>query len=75
MPGIEERMYFPLAIVLIGSDFVSWFFKNFQTFLEVKIYIKLFWHPAQLIESYKNCPLKALKTSIFLAFKRHARQG
>ena len=32
-------------------------------------------HPAQLIESYKSCPLEALKLSIFLAFQFHARLG
>ena len=37
--------------------------------------IGLFWHHAQLIESYKSCPLGALNMSICLAFTRHARQG
>ena len=47
------------SLVLVGSDFVSWIFlKNFQTFLEVKIYInRVILTPAQLIESYKSCAL------------------
>ena len=47
-----EGHFYPL--VLVWSDFVSW--------------IGLFWHPAQLIKSYKSCPLEALKMSIFSGF-------
>ena len=36
--------------------------------MEVKIEInRVILHPAQLMESYKSCPLVALKMSIFLA--------
>ena len=49
----------------------SWiFFKNFQTFLEVKFYI----NRVILTPCPARCPLEALKMSIFLAFQRHARQ-
>ena len=49
--------FYPL--VLVGSDLVSWYFKKFPNFLEVKI--GLLWHPAQLIEPYKSFILAALK--------------
>ena len=65
----EGGHFYPL--VLVGSDFVSWiFFKNFQTLLEVKIYI----NRVILTPCPARCPLEALKMSIFLAFQRHARQ-
>ena len=56
-PNWHEGWYFYL-LVIFGSDFVSWFFiKTFQTFWRWKfISIGLFWHPAQLIESFKSCP-------------------
>ena len=61
------------------SDFVSWFFpKSFQTFLEVKSDVNgliLTPYPVHCAESFKSCPLVALKMSIFLAFKGHAWQG
>ena len=37
--------------------------------------ISKFWRPVQLIKFYNSCQLVALKTSIFLAFQTHARQG
>ena len=73
--GTGEVIFIPLSLLdqILSADF---FFINFQTFLEVKIEInQLFWHPAQLIEYYKSCPLEALKMSIFFPFQRHARQG
>ena len=61
--GGGDIYFYPL--VLVGSDLVSWiFFKNFQTFLEVKIDTFRF-SQVQLIESYKNCPLVALKIKAF----------
>ena len=62
----------------VRSDFVSCiFFKNFQTLLEVKIEIhRVILTPCPAhFKSYKSCPLVALKMSIFLAFRSHARQG
>ena len=66
---------FPALIktkVFVGSDFFSWFFfKNFQTLLEVKIEISGY----QLIKSLKSCPLVALKMSIFSCFQIPCQTG
>ena len=70
-----ERALYPY--IFVRSDFVSWFFfLNSKLFWMWKLWsIGLFWHPAQLLKSYKSCPLVALKMIIFLAFRSRARQG
>ena len=62
-------MFIPLSLLdqILSAEFIL---KISQLFGGKKLTpIGLFWHPAQLIESYKSCPLVALKMSIFLAFQ------
>ena len=58
---------------ILSTEFFSKISKLFRRW-KLRLF-GLFWHPAQLIMSYKSCPLVALKMSIFLAFQSHAWQG
>ena len=67
--------FIPLSFLdqILSADFFS---KIAKLFLRWKLTSNgLFWNPAQLIVSYRICPLGALKMSIFLVFKRLDRQG
>ena len=74
MSGMGQGTFTCMSLLdqILSAEFFS---KNFKLFWRWKLRsIGLFWHPAQLIKSYKSCPLVALKMSIFLAFRSHARQ-
>ena len=69
-PNWHRRGHF-YPLVLVGSDFVNWFFSKIsKLFWWWKLTsIGLFWHPVQVSNSKKSCPLEALKMRIFLAFQ------
>ena len=69
--GIFNLMF--LLDQILSADFFS---KISKLFWSLKLWlIGLFWHPAQVIMSYKSYPLVALNMSIFLASQSHARLG
>ena len=63
--GQDISILLSLLDQILSAEFFSKISKLFWRWKFTSI--RLFWHPAQLIESYKSCPLEALKMSIFLA--------
>ena len=58
---------------ILSAEF---FIKTFQTFWRWKLTsIGLLWHPAQLIEFFKGCPLVAKKMRILFFFRRSCQLG
>ena len=55
--GMRGNTFHSSLLVLLGSGFVSWFKSKFSRLLWgwKLTSIGLLWHPAKLLDSYKNC--------------------
>ncbi len=61
LSGTGQDIFILLNLLdqILSADFFPKFSKHFWRWKLRSI--ELFWHPAKLIESYKSCPLVALK--------------